>query len=113
MVADFPRHLENDVIFVIEDGDQGEVIGYAVIVIKDGDYWLENIAVLPAEGKKGVGTKLIEHVERYIAGKADKYQLYTNVKMPQNIDWYRRLGFDETKRGTEDGFERVYFVKAL
>jgi hypothetical protein len=39
--------------------------------------------------------------------------LYTNQKMTENLDFYPRLGYVETRRLSEDGFERVYFEKRL
>ena len=40
-------------------------------------------------------------------------RLYTHVLMTENIALYVRLGFVETARVTEKGFERVYTEKAL
>ena len=111
MVADFARHLAEDTVFVAEVG--GAVAGYAIVVVKDGEYWLENIAVAPAQSGRGVGSALVNHVEAWISGRADMYRLYTNVKMERNIAWYRRLGLEETGRRVEDGFERVFFAKRL
>ena len=39
--------------------------------------------------------------------------LFTNVKMHENIGLYAKLGFVETGRRTEAGYERVYFRKEL
>lgn len=39
--------------------------------------------------------------------------LYTNVVMTENIRWYEKLGFVETKRVREQGFSRVYMQKVL
>jgi hypothetical protein len=39
--------------------------------------------------------------------------LLTNVKMFENIGFYAKLGFVETDRKMEDGFERLYFYKKL
>ena len=113
MLADFSAHLNDDTIFVVEDERAQEIIAYAVIVVKEGQFWLENIAVAPAHSAQGVGTDLIHFVEGFIADFADAYYLYTNIKMIENIDWYQRIGFTEIKRMTEDGFERVYFCKKL
>ena len=113
MLADFSTHLNDDTIFVVEDGRGRDIIAYAVIVVKEGQFWLENIAVEPAHSAQGVGTELIHFVEGFIADFADAYYLYTNIKMIENIDWYQRIGFTEIKRMTEDGFERVYFCKKL
>ena len=113
MVADFDHHLRNDIIFVAATEPENLVIGYAVLVQKADGVWLENIAVATASGGQGLGTGLIAHIETYLSGRTDSYQLYTNVKMVRNIGWYERLGFVETGRGVENGFERVYFRKPL
>jgi hypothetical protein len=39
--------------------------------------------------------------------------LYTNVVMVENLALYPKMGFVETERRTEEGFERVYFRKEL
>ncbi len=38
-------------------------------------------------------------------------RLYTHATMVGNIALYRRLGFTETGRGLEDGYDRVFMVK--
>ena len=113
MLADFDHHLQSDVIFVAMIQPRNHVVGYAVLIEKTDGFWLENIAVATASGGRGIGTGLIAHVETYLFGRTDSYQLYTNVKMVRNIGWYERLGFVETGRGVENGFERVYFRKPL
>ena len=113
MVADYSAHLTNDMVLVAEDIGPQSVVGYAIITIKDGHYWLETIAVDPPASGRGIGSQLIAFVEGYIATRASDYQLYTNVKMTENINWYQRIGFKEVKRQIVDGYERVYFKKAL
>ena len=39
--------------------------------------------------------------------------LYTHVLMVENVAIYRRLGFEETHRVTEKGYDRVYMAKDL
>ena len=113
IVADFLKHLNDDYVFVIEDVQHSQLIGYAVLVLKNNEYWLENIAVHPTKSKQGFGTQLISHIEDFVSKSASTYQLYTNVKMYENIDWYKRIGFLELKRIKVEGFERVYFIKKL
>ena len=113
MVADFDHHLRNDTVFVAVIQPANPVVGYAVLTEKVDGVWLENIAVATTSGGRGIGTALINHVEAYLSGRTASYQLYTNVKMARNIGWYERLGFVETHRGVANGFERVYFRKAL
>ena len=40
-------------------------------------------------------------------------ELYTNEKMFENIEMYRRLGYVECDRRNLDGYDRVFFRKAL
>lgn len=40
-------------------------------------------------------------------------RLYTNVLMTENLALYGRLGFRETGRVSEKGYERVYMAKAV
>lgn len=40
-------------------------------------------------------------------------RLYTHAKMTENLAMYPRLGWTETGRGAEKGFERVYFRKPV
>ena len=113
MVADFLKHLNEDDVFVIEDTYNSRIMGYAIIILKNNEYWLENIAVYPTKTKQGFGSQLIRYVEDFVSKSASTIQLYTNVKMYENIDWYKRIGYSESKRKTVDGFERVYFIKKL
>jgi hypothetical protein len=39
--------------------------------------------------------------------------LYTNQAMTENQAVYPRLGYVETARGREDGYDRVFYVKAV
>ena len=113
MIDRFIDRLAQDIVFVAVMPPDHRVVGYAVLVEKTDGFWLESIAVSSASGGQGIGTGLIGHVETYLSGRAASYRLYTNVKMVRNIGWYERLGFVETGRGVEDGFERVYFRKML
>jgi ribosomal protein S18 acetylase RimI-like enzyme len=40
-------------------------------------------------------------------------RLYTHVLMTENLALYRRLGFEESGRITEKGYERVYMAKRV
>lgn len=40
-------------------------------------------------------------------------RLYTNEKMIENLSIYPKLGYIETGRRVENGFNRVYFEKPL
>ncbi len=111
MRPDFRGHVENDIVFVAdEDGAKA----YAVLVIQGKAALLDNIAVDPGAQGGGFGSKLVEHLEAYLrTSRINRYELYTNVHMKENIAWYTRSGFVEVGRGKQDGFDRVFFGKEL
>lgn len=76
--------------------------------------FIENIALLPSAQGKGLARWIIEHLEkRALAYGCLAAELYTNAKMHENLLLYAHLGFQETKRRREDGFDRVFFRKSL
>lgn len=112
MVADFGAHIERDWVIVFER--EAVVSGYAVLVISERRVLLDNIAVDPALQGSGIGSALIKQTERHAATLGyEALDLYTNVVMTANIQWYEKLGFIETKRADEAGFRRVYMRKTI
>ncbi len=109
--ADYRCHIQQDRVLVLFQGEQ--ICGYAILLQQDGQFWLDNIAIDPDVQSKGYGRMLIEAIEEIIRPQADFYQLYTNIVMDQNIKWYQRLGFVQTKTATIDGYHRIYFKKQL
>ena len=75
---------------------------------------MENIAVRPASQGTGVGRALLAHAETGPPGLGlAELTLYTNSAMTENIELYSRLGWHETHRRTERGFQRVFFSKPV
>ena len=112
MVADFGALIRAGHVDVLIADDQ--LRGY-VVHYPNGDHvHLENIAVDPATQGNGWGRMLIAHVEEDARRKGfERVELYTNARMTQNLDLYPRLGYRQFDRRLEDGFDRVYFEKAL
>lgn len=111
MRPDFADHIAKDTVFVC---DEGGVKAFAIIIVGEKEPLLDNIAVDPKAQGERLGSKLLAHVEQYLREEGcGAYTLYTNVHMTENIAWYRRAGFTETGRGSQDGFDRVFFRKAL
>jgi N-acetylglutamate synthase-like GNAT family acetyltransferase len=107
-----PVIQKEDVVFVYEDNKQ--VIAFAILVKINDQIILDSIAVDPSHQKKGIGNNFIKFIEQYLMEqKVNKYQLYTNEKMFENIDWYQKIGFKIFKKVTEKGFNRIYFEKQL
>lgn len=75
---------------------------------------VENVAVSPEAHGKGLGRSLMDHAEVAAARlRLSAVELYTHQLMTENIAYYGRLGYREIRRGVEDGFQRVWFRKAV
>ena len=110
MVADFAAALAAGHLWVAGDPPHGYVVAYP-----RGDHWhLENVAVDPAAQGQGLGRRLVAAVERMATeAGARAVELYTNAAMTENQALYPRLGYRETGRRREDGFDRVFYRKDL
>lgn len=112
MVADFATQAADGILWVVADG--ADVGGFVVFYPRGDHMHLENVAVSPHHQGKGLGKRLIVYVED--AGRAAglaAVELYTNEKMTENLSIYPMLGYRETGRRYEDGFNRIYFRKDL
>jgi len=112
MVADFGAAIETESLYVIAAATQ--ICGFVVFYACNDHFHLENVAVDPCFQGLGLGMKLIEFVEqRACVGGYGSVELYTNVKMTENLGLYPRLGYVEFDRRIEDDFDRIYFRKTL
>jgi ribosomal protein S18 acetylase RimI-like enzyme len=112
MVADFAALIAAGYVVVAEDRDG--INGYMIGWPEADAYFIDNIAVDPEHQGQGLGRYLIE----YAATEAKRLQLpavrlHTNVAMMENLAIYARIGFVETHRATEHGFQRVYLRWSL
>lgn len=92
----------------------GRVIGLLSLVAMGDHLLVENVAIDPIYQGRGWGGRLMAHAEEVAKRDAiGELRLYTNAVMRENIDFYRRLGFVEVDRRTEDGYDRVFMRKQL
>jgi len=92
----------------------GEIVGLVVLVPKADSMLLENVAVAPEKQRLGFGRRLIEFAEaRARQCGFRKIHLYTNELMYENLAWYARLGYQETTRRLDSGFQRVFMSKPI
>ncbi|SFB03058.1 Acetyltransferase (GNAT) family protein [Rhizobium sp. NFR07] len=113
MVADFAAQIAEGQVHVAA-GKAGELQGFIVFFPKGEVMFLENVAVEPTAAGRGIGKSLIAFCEaeaRRLGLAA--VTLYTNEKMVENLSIYPKLGYVETDRRSEDGFNRVFFEKRL
>lgn len=114
MLADFAAQIAAGDIEVAADETSGTLQGFIVSFPRGDHMFLENVAVHPEAAGQGIGKALIARCESEARRRElGSVQLYTNVKMVENLSIYPRLGYVETGRRHEDGFDRVYFEKPL
>jgi len=113
MHADYADLITRKVVYVLTA--PGEVIcGVLVMMNEGGAMFIENVAVHPHHQRAGLGRCLMTFAEEQarVAGLRELH-LYTNEQMTENIAFYQRLGFEETDRRLDHGFQRVFMRKLL
>lgn len=112
MDDDYPAHIAAAEVFLVTtDGTIG-----GVLVLRDGadHLWLDNVAVEPAWKGRGLGGLLLDFAETQARRRGfAEIRLLTHQCMASNIALYRRRGYAETDRRTEDGFDRVFMAKRI
>lgn len=93
----------------------GEPVIGVIVLVPEGDSMLvENVAVDPSAQGLGLGRSLMEFAEQYAAARGlRRVTLYTNEVMVENLAIYARLGYRETSRRAEAGYNRVFMEKPL
>ncbi|KAF5548850.1 acetyltransferase GNAT family [Fusarium mexicanum] len=114
MTADYVSLLTTHDIFILQ-ATQFPVGALVLHHDPDSDaIKIENLVVDPSAQGRGYGKVLMRYAEDFARSRGcNALELYTNVKMFENLGLYLKMGFAETGRREEDGFERVYFRKEL
>jgi len=74
--------------------EAGEVVGYVLVDVVDGNAHIEQISVRPDHQGAGVGRALIERVRSWARDRGmSAITLTTFVAVSWNGPWYRHLGF--------------------
>ena len=112
MLDDYARRIADGQAWVMEDA--GRIVGILVLEETQAGFLLDNIAVLAGCQGKGHGRALIEFAEAEARRRGfAAIHLYTHALMTENIALYHRIGFVETHRVSEKGYDRVYMTKQL
>jgi GNAT superfamily N-acetyltransferase len=111
MLDDYAALIAAGAVSILEGAD-GVIAAIIVLLPKLDHLLLDNIAVRPDRQGQGFGRQLIAFAgaEARRLGHAE-LRLYTHATMIENIALYTRLGFVETGRGHEDGYDRVFMTK--
>jgi ribosomal protein S18 acetylase RimI-like enzyme len=112
MLDDYSAHIRNHTAWVIEC--DGTVAGLIVLLPEDDHLLLDNVAVDPARHGQGIGRALIRFAEKEASRRGySEIRLYTHVTMTENLAMYPALGWQETGRGEQAGYQRVFFRKLV
>ena len=112
MLEDYSALIRAGEVWVWDEG--GEVLGLLVMRPAEDHLFLSNVAVSPGHQGRGLGRELVAFAEEKAAEHGmPEVRLYTNEKMHENLDVYAKLGFEETGRGLDGGYRRVFMRKRL
>lgn len=115
MTANYYEVINTHDVYLLQNSS-GHTAGAIVLKHDSGPRitMIDNLVVDPSAQGRGYGRFLIEYAEDVARSRGcDTLELYTNVKMVENLRLYVKMGFDEVGRKVEDGFERVYFRRIL
>jgi len=112
MLDDYAVRVSEGVIWVI--GEDTAIAGIIVLLPTPDYLLLDNIAVSPARQGLGLGRRLLAFAEAEALQRGyHEIRLYTHQTMVENQRLYASLGYEETGRATEAGYDRVFMRKRL
>ncbi len=110
MGDDYVARIRSGSVWVAGDPEDGVV----VLLDAPGHLLLDNVAVDRDAQGKGIGRMLIAFAEAEARRRGHaELRLHTHQLMTENIALYARTGWEETGRGEQVGFARVFFRKRL
>ncbi len=112
MLDDYAEIVAQHSVWVAVAGDR--VAGVVVLMEKADGILLDNIAVHPTYQGQGIGRRLMDVAEDAARRRGyAEIELYTHVKMAENVAIYEKMGYVETARRTVRGYARIYMRKRL
>ena len=85
-------HISEGRVWIAEIG--GQVVAYALAVLRDDKAHLEQVSVHPDHAGQRIGAALIDVVREWARDRGDHWlTLTTFAEVPWNAPYYRRLGF--------------------
>jgi ribosomal protein S18 acetylase RimI-like enzyme len=112
MLEDYAALIEAGEVWVLVEGE--EVLGVLVMRAAEDHLFVDNVAVAPGHQGRGLGRELVAFAEQRAKREGlGEIRLYTNEKMWENLAVYEKLGFEETGRGLEGDYQRVFMRRRL
>ena len=111
--AELDLEFKNGV--VLKDVIKNIIIGSVRAYVKSNNCYISRLIVHPEYQNQGIGTKLMNNIEKYFADKkVEKYELSTIEKSKKNIYLYKKLGYKIFKtEKMNDKVTIVYLEKIL
>ena len=112
MLDDYAARVSEGAVWVLEEG---AMIAAIIVLLPSPNYLLlDDIAVSPARQGPGLGRRLLAFAETEALRRGYReIRLYTHQTMVENQRLYTSIGYEETGRGTETGYDRVFMRKQL
>jgi ribosomal protein S18 acetylase RimI-like enzyme len=112
MLDDYTARVLEGALWVLEEG--AAIAGIIVLLATTNYLLLDNVAVSPARQGLGLGRRLFAFAEAEALRRGYcEIRLYTHQTMLENQRLYASIGYEETGRGTEAGYARVFMRKQL
>ena len=112
MLDDYLARVSQGVVWVIEE--RSAIAGVIVLLPGPDHLLLDNIAVAPARQGTGLGRRLLAFAEAEAVRRGYReIRLYTHQTMTENQRLYAAIGYEETGRGPEEGYDRVFMRNRL
>ena len=112
MLEDYAARVSEGVVWVLEER---AVVAAIIVLLPAPNYLLlDNIAVSPARQSLGLGRQLLAFAETEALRRGYReIRLYTHQTMVENQRLYASIGYEQTGRGKEAGYDRVFMRKQL
>jgi ribosomal protein S18 acetylase RimI-like enzyme len=112
MLDDYAARVSEDAVWVLQDGPA--IAGILVLLSAPEYLLLDNIAIAPERQGRGLGHRLLAFAESEALRRGYReIRLYTHQTMIENQRLYASIGYEETGRGSEAGYDRVFMRKPL
>lgn len=112
MLDDYAARVSEDAVWVLQDGPA--IAGILVLLSAPEYLLLDNIAIAPERQGRGLGRRLLAFAESEALRRGYReIRLYTHQTMIENQRLYASIGYEETGRGSEAGYDRVFMRKPL
>jgi ribosomal protein S18 acetylase RimI-like enzyme len=112
MLNDYSARVSEGAVWVL---DKEAVIAAIIVLLPAPNYLLlDNVAVSPARQGLGLGRRLLAFAEAEALRRGYReIRLYTHQTMVENQRLYASIGYEETGRSSEAGYDRVFMRKQL